>query len=94
MDRILSLLGLAYRANKIKFGETVLENIKTCQYLFIADDASDRTKERYIKKCDYYNIPYTTTYSSEQLSESLGKKMVKIVGVYDRGFKKLFIENK
>ena len=49
MDRILSLLGLAYRANKIKFGETVLENIKTCQYLFIADDASDKTKERYIK---------------------------------------------
>ena len=90
----LSLLGLAYRANKIKFGESVLENIKTCQYLFIADDASDKTKERYIKKCDYYNIPYTTTYSSEQLSESLGKKMVKIVGVYDRGFKKLFIENK
>ena len=83
MDRILSLLGLAYRANKIKFGESVLENIKTCQYLFIADDASDKTKERYIKKCDYYNIPYTTTYSSEQLSESLGKKMVKIVGVYD-----------
>ena len=64
MDRVLSLLGLAYRANKIKFGETVLENIKTCQYLFIADDASDKTKERYIKKCDYYNIPYTTTYSS------------------------------
>ena len=79
MDRVLSLLGLAYRANKIKFGESVLENIKTCQYLFIADDASDKTKERYIKKCEYYDIPYTTAYNTEQLSLCLGKKMVKIM---------------
>ena len=32
--------------------------------------------------------------TQEQLSEILRKKMVKIVGVYDKGFKKLFIENK
>lgn len=94
MDKNLSLLGLAYRANKLKFSDAVLDNIKTCQYLFIALDASEKTKERYIKKCNYYKIPYTTSYTCTQLSTSLGKGMVKVVGVYDKGFKKLFLENK
>ena len=94
MDRNLSLLGLAYRASKLKFGENVLENIKQVKFMFIASDASDKTKERYLKKCTYYNIPYSMNYSCAQLSNSLSKNTIKIIGVTDNGFKKLFLENK
>ena len=86
MDNILSLLGLAYRAKKMYLGEANLENIKKIYYLFIAKDASDKTKERYLKKCSYYNIPYNMNYSYEQLSQAIGKRNVKIIGINDKGF--------
>lgn len=94
MNKNLSLLGLAYRANKLKFGESVLDNIKQIKYMFIAYDASEKTKERYLKKCSYYNIPYSIDYSCKQLSNSVGKGTIKIIGTTDNGFKKLFLENK
>ena len=68
MDRILSLLGLAQKAHKLIFGENILTDIKKCQYLFIACDASEKTKERYIKKCNYYHIPYTLADNYTQIS--------------------------
>ncbi len=94
MNKILSLIGLAFRANKLKFGETVLEDIKHVKYMFIALDASEKTKERYLKKCNYYNIPYCLEYSCAELSNAVGKNNIKIIGVSDNGFKKLFLENK
>ena len=49
-NRILSLLGLARRANKITIGDNVLPILKTKKYKFIiiASDASDNTKKRWI----------------------------------------------
>lgn len=86
MDNVLSLLGLAYRAKKIVLGETCLEKISKVKFLFIASDASDKTKERYLKKCEYYNIPHTSEYDCASISMSLGKNNTKIVGVIDKGF--------
>ena len=88
MDNILSLLGLMYKANKFLFGDSVLENITKVKYLFIASDASSKTKERYLKKCYYYNIEYNDIFKTVELSKALGKKNIKIVGLTDEGFKK------
>jgi len=86
MNSVLSLLGLIYISKKLVLGEEVLNQIKKVKFLFIASDASDKTKERYLKKCDYYNIPYTTNFSGEQLAKSLGKANIKIIGIIDEGF--------
>lgn len=88
MDNILSLLGLIYRAKKLVLGEECLNHINDIKYLFIANDASLKTKERYIKKCNYYDIPYNDNYSYLDLSRALGKGNVKIVGIIDSGFTK------
>lgn len=88
MDKILSLLGLANRANKLYLGEKCLDNMVKVKYLFIGNDASDKTKERYLKKCNYYNIPYNLNYSGNQLSNSIGKNNCKIIGLIDTGFVK------
>ena len=91
MNDVLSLLGLIYRANKLCIGENCLVNLKKIKFLFIASDASIKSKERYLKKCAYYKIPYTLNYSSSSLSGSIGKNNVKVVGVVDDGFKKLVL---
>lgn len=91
MNDVLSLLGLIYRANKLCLGENCLDNFKKIKFLFIASDASIKSKERYLKKCAYYNIPYVLNYSSLQLSSSIGKNNVKVIGIIDAGFVKLVL---
>jgi len=92
MDKVLTLLGLVYRANKLILGEEVLNNMKDVKLLFIASDASIKSKERYLKKCHYYSIQYIDNYSSEQLANALGKKTVKFIGITDRGFASSLLE--
>ena len=89
MDSVLSLVGLIFRAKKLYLGEKCLDNIGKVKYLFIASDASNSTKERYLKKCYYYKIPYCLKYSCDELSNCVGKFNVKIVGVFDQGFTNL-----
>ena len=88
MDRVLSLLGMATRARKIYLGEMVKEHLDKSYFLFIASDASDKTKERYLKKTYFYHIPYTSKYSSLDLSNAVGKYNVKVVSINDKGFGK------
>lgn len=89
MDNILSLIGLAYRAKKIYLGKQNLDNLKDIKYMFIASDASDKTKERFIRKCNYYYIEYYLDFNCEELSKAIGKNNVKIIGIHDEAFKKL-----
>jgi len=88
MDKVLTLLGLAYRAKKVSFGEDVLDNLSKMHLLFIASDTSEKNRQRYLYKCEYYNLTYIDTYDSETLSRSLGKKNIKLVGINDVGFAK------
>lgn len=92
-DKVLSLLGIARRANKTVFGEVILERFKDreIKYVFIADDASDKTKDRYLKKCRYYQVAYCLDYDTDQLDRAIGRTNVKTIGITDEGFAKKFI---
>lgn len=53
--KILGLIGLAARARKVCFGaDSVEQEIKKnkVHFVVIAEDASDRTKEKFKKMCD------------------------------------------
>ena len=50
MSEILNILGLAYKANKVILGKDCLNDFSKIKYLFIASDASTKTKERFLKK--------------------------------------------
>lgn len=93
MNKALSLLGLIYRARKMLFGEEVLNNIKDVKLLILASDISDKSKERYLKKCTYYNIAYLNCFTAEQLAKAVGKKIVKVIGITDSGFKESLLKN-
>ena len=89
MDKALNTLGLAYRAKKTILGEDVLKLISKVKLLIIASDISEKSKERLIKKCFFYGIDYLDIYSSQQISNALGKNNIKVVGIVDEGFKEL-----
>lgn len=90
----LNTLGLAYRARKAVLGEEVLNRIDKIKLMFIASDISEKSRERYEKKCHYYKIDHIDEYSGEQLSSALGKNNVKVVGILDKGFKDALLKNK
>ncbi len=88
----LRLLGLIYRAKKMILGEEILSQIKKVKLVIIASDISEKSRERILKKCDYYQIGYIDRYTGEELSKALGKSNVKSIGIIDDGFKKKILE--
>lgn len=93
MDKTLSTLGLAYRAKKVVLGEEVLNQISDVKLLIIASDISEKSRERFMKKCTFYNIEYIDSFNCEQISNALGKSNIKVLGIIDEGFKKSILNN-
>lgn len=89
MDNTLNNLGIAYKAKKVIFGEEVLLNIKDIKLVVIASDISNGSKKRIVSKCEYYGIKYIDKYSCDDISNALGKKNIKTIGIKDEGFAKL-----
>lgn len=87
-SKILNLLGLAQRAGYIISGEESVELAlakQTVKIIFVASDASEKTRDKFIKKCYFYKVECNLDYSSDELSKALGKPR-KIVGLIDQGF--------
>ena len=85
-SRILGLIGLAARARKVSFGadSVELEAQKNKVYLIIlAQDSSTRTKEKFQKISEKYNIPIIITQTIEELSKAIGKSNKAILGIED-----------
>ena len=85
-SRILGLIGLAARARKVSFGadSVELETQKNKVYLLIlAQDSSSRTKEKFQKISEKYNIPIIVTQTIEELSKAIGKSNKAILGIED-----------
>ena len=90
MNDALGLLGLIYKAKKLVLGEEILKQISKVKLLIIASDISSASRSRFEKKCFYYDIEMIDCYNSKQISNSLGKNNVKVVGITDQGFVKSF----
>ena len=86
--KILNILGLAQRAGFIVSGEESVElalSKKNVKIVFVANDASEKTRDKFIKKCYFYQVKCNLDFSSIELSKALGKPR-KIVGLIDQGF--------
>lgn len=89
VNKALSLIGLCYRAKKLALGEDgVLYNLKKekCKLVIVAKDASIKTKDKFDKKCYFYNTKMICEFDSGELSKALGKPLVKIIAITDKGF--------
>ncbi len=85
---VISLLGLAFRARKLSFGEVLLKDIRANKVFFvmIAEDASDNTKKKYTDKCRYYHIDCKIIGHVDELSKAIGKDNRVAIGIKDKGF--------
>lgn len=88
-NKVLNYLGLAQKANKIVSGaEAVLDAISNQKvYLvFVANDASSGTFDKISNKCHFYHIPLMNKFTTEELSQAIGKEGRRLVGVTDHDF--------
>ena len=93
-QQVLGLLGLARRARQLVSGEAiVLKNIQTNQakFVFLAQDAGQATKKKFIDKCNFYQVPYSQSFTKSQLSQATGQART-VIGVVQTGFARKFEE--
>ena len=84
--KILGLIGLSAKARKISFGADSVElGIKKnkVNLIIVAEEASKRTKEKFEKLSDKYNIPILIFGKIEELSKAIGKSNKAVIGIED-----------
>ena len=90
-NKILSLLGLAMKAGKIKSGEFAVEKaVKTglAYMVIVSESASDNTKKKFGNMCLYYEVPIYYYGSKEELGVCIGKEFRASLAVMDENFAK------
>lgn len=95
-SKALSLIGLCYRAKKLCVGEDgVMYNLKKgkCKLVIVAKDASEKTIDKFDKKCFFYKTEMLVEFNSSDIANALGKPLVKIIGINDKGFKDALSES-
>ena len=52
----------------------------------MANDASSKTIDKFEKKCFFYNVELCAKFSTDELTKSVGKTLVKVMALTDQGF--------
>src|SRR5690606_41035518 len=76
MDKLLQLLGLAMRANRVVTGtEAVLRAIRSgeARLVLVAEDASRGALKRVRDKCSFYSVPLICYGTRVALGRAIGK---------------------
>lgn len=85
--KILDYLGIAQKAGMIVSGDEgvlkALQNNKA-KMVFVASDASIKTRERFQYKCHFYNVSLVNTFTATELSQAIGR-LRKILAITDQG---------
>ncbi|MCI5774468.1 MAG: ribosomal L7Ae/L30e/S12e/Gadd45 family protein [Erysipelotrichaceae bacterium] len=84
------LLGLAYRAKKISFGDSAIDSVRNHQshLVLITNDISARSQKKVEEKCRFYQVELMIIDDSQTLAMYLGKNNVKVISINDIGFAK------
>lgn len=92
MNKKLNTIGLCNRASGIVLGEEiVLELVRKGKVylIFLANDAGQVVQKNINDKAKFYNVPVDTSFSTEELSNAIGKENRKVIGITNKGFAKI-----
>lgn len=95
IDKVLSQLGLARKADRLVSGEFMTEKALTeggAFLVIIAKDASDNTKKHFNDMCNFRNIPYVLYGTKTELGKCIGCEVRASIAVTDEGFAKSILE--
>lgn len=87
--------GLSTRAGKTVFGtDACLQAIekKKVKLILVAEDASERTRQNFIRKCKENLIPIYIFGSIEEISKSIGKINKVVIGIKEKSLAKEIIK--
>lgn len=94
-NKVLSLIGLAMKAGKIKSGEFATEKaVKSgvAHMVIVAESASENTKKKFGNMCLYYEVPIYFYGEKEELGRALGKEFRASLAIVDENFTKAIIK--
>ncbi|MBO5302447.1 MAG: ribosomal L7Ae/L30e/S12e/Gadd45 family protein [Lachnospiraceae bacterium] len=87
-DKVLSMLGIAAKANSIASGEFMTEQtVKSGEafLVIVAEDASDNTKKMFRNMCEFYETKLVFYGTKESLGHSIGKEYRASLAVTNEG---------
>lgn len=90
-DKVFSMIGLAMRAGKVVSGEFMTEKAVKSGRAFlviVSETASENTKKMFRNMCTFYEVPFYTYGTKENLGHSMGKEFRASLAVTDEGFAK------
>lgn len=88
-DSVLSLVGIAKKANKIVSGEFQTETaVKSgkASLVIISREASGNTKKKFQNMCSFYQVPAYYYGTREELGAASGSEFRAVIAVEDTGF--------
>ena len=88
-NKFFTMLGFAQKSGNTIMGDDLVEaalNKKAISLIIISSDASDSTKEKYIKLCENLNIKIIIDFSREDLSSAIGKFNRTLIGIKNKKF--------
>ena len=86
-NKILGLIGFAAKARRVSFGADSVEmqiKKRKVHIVIVAEDSSQRTKDKFTKLCSEYKIPIFVLGQIDELSKAIGKLNKAILGIEDR----------
>ncbi|MBO5372671.1 MAG: ribosomal L7Ae/L30e/S12e/Gadd45 family protein [Lachnospiraceae bacterium] len=87
-DKVLSMLGIATKANGVVSGEFMTEQaIKSGEacLVIVAEDASDNTKKMFRNSCEFYQVKLVCYGTKESLGHSIGKEFRASLAITNEG---------
>jgi len=94
-DRFYQVLGLCRRAGKLVSGawasEQLIRNHKA-ELVIVSSDASDSTKEKFLRLCKSRQIDIVFIGSKEELGRCIGHYERIIIAINDKRFKAMILD--
>lgn len=90
-ERVLNLVGLAFRASQVSVGvDKLVKDIQKNQihFVLLATDIERNSKKQIIDKCKFYQVPYCEIIDRQSLGRAIGKSDRVALGIKDDGFAK------
>lgn len=88
-QKIMNLLSMAQRANKIASGDFAVNKAVESGKVFlmlVAEDAAEETKKKYQSMADYRHLKLYYLFDREELGHCIGKEYRAVAAVLDKGF--------
>jgi len=97
INKILTYMGFAARANKIAFGKDMLKEYLSDKrlrkkVLIVAKDAGERVKKDLKIRCEINNVPYIDIADKKTLAKAVGKINLSAVGILDENLAEAIIK--